>query len=261
MTNAEKARREFASPLFESCQMISENMLQINFYSPVIYLAKPLSIGVSILELSIMTMYSYYYHVLKNAYSDFVELLYTDTDSLICKITSSDIDSDISHISHTLDLSNFPKNHPLYNNEHASQLFYMKMEMPECDILSGVFLKAKCYALLLRHSLKQGEGSSDYLNRGDYTGELKKCKGVASTAIRSLKFESYLDSLLQGETYSAVYNKLQSKRHTIHQVREQKMALNSCDDKRYLLDCKIHTLPYGSKHITSDAVCDCSRLG
>ena len=46
-------------------------------------LNKPVYIGVSILELSKLHMYQYYYDVMKKKYDDKIKLLYTDTDSFI----------------------------------------------------------------------------------------------------------------------------------------------------------------------------------
>ena len=49
-------------------------------------LNKPIYIGVSILELSKLHMYQYYYGVMRITYDDKIKILYTDTDSFILHI-------------------------------------------------------------------------------------------------------------------------------------------------------------------------------
>jgi len=42
---------------------------------------------------------------------------------------------------------------------------------------------------------------------------------------------------------------IQSKKHQLYTFRINKLALNSDDDKRYILPDRINTLPYGHKDI------------
>ena len=66
-----------------------------------------------------------------------------------------DLNKDLEIIRDTLDTSNFNPQHPLYSPNNTSELFYVKMELPSHDILAGVFLKAKAYALLIRPNREQ----------------------------------------------------------------------------------------------------------
>ena len=50
----------------------------------VLKLDKPIYLGMSILDLSKVHMYSFYYDVLKVRYKDDVRLIYTDTDRQLC---------------------------------------------------------------------------------------------------------------------------------------------------------------------------------
>ena len=51
-----------------------------------VLLNKPIAVGFSILDLSKLTMYQFYYDYLKAKYNERCCLLFTDTDSMCCKI-------------------------------------------------------------------------------------------------------------------------------------------------------------------------------
>ena len=51
---------------------------------------KPFYVGNAILELSKFHMYNFHYNVMKSVFGDRIELLYTDTDSLLNEIQSLD---------------------------------------------------------------------------------------------------------------------------------------------------------------------------
>ena len=155
-------------------------------------------------------------------------------------------------IRNTLDTSNFCPQHPLYSPNNASALFHVKIELPSHDILAGVFLKAKAYVLLVRRNCDQfvyenkKNPSTEYQVRGDNLLQLHRCKGVPSVARKNLLFEHYLSVLSEENKFHKVkFNKLSSSAHTIHKIKQRKQALTAFEDKRQLLNCSIHTKPYG----------------
>ena len=77
-------------------------------------LNKPMSVGFSILDLSKLIMYEFYYDHLKPKYDDKCTLLFTDTASFCCHIETKDLHSDMAQNIDIFDTSNFDKNHPLY---------------------------------------------------------------------------------------------------------------------------------------------------
>ena len=185
-----------------------------------------------------------------------------DTDSLMVCLQSKNLNKDLEKIRETLDTSNFNKNHPLYSPDHASELFYVKMELPAHSILAGVFLKSKSYALLIRPNTDQfvhenkNKITSDYQVRKDELLQLKRCKGVPGVAQQELMFENYLSILSEHTKYLQVdFHKLQSKTHTLHLMKQRKLALSSFEDKRQLLNCSIHTKAYGDSTINSQFKC------
>jgi len=79
-----------------------------------ITLNKPISVGFTILEISKLIMYKFYYDYLKPKYGDKCKLLFTDTDSLCCHIQTGDLYADMSENIDLFDTSNFETTHPLF---------------------------------------------------------------------------------------------------------------------------------------------------
>ena len=63
-----------------------------------------------------------------------IKALYTDTDSLVLRLKSSDIEADYKAIEAGLDTSNFPVGHPLRDINKASELGYFKSEVGRDEI-------------------------------------------------------------------------------------------------------------------------------
>ena len=57
---------------------------------------KPMYLGLSILEISKIIMYEFWYDYIKKKYGDMVKLCYMDTDSLIMNIKTKDFYKDIA---------------------------------------------------------------------------------------------------------------------------------------------------------------------
>ena len=64
----------------------------------------------SVLDQSKVTMYNFYYNVIKARYGDKVELVYTDTDSLILLIETKNVYKDMSEMHEHLTLVTIPLN-------------------------------------------------------------------------------------------------------------------------------------------------------
>jgi len=79
-------------------------------------LNKPITVGFSILELSKLLMYTFYYDHLKVKYGNRCTLLFTDTDSLCCHIETENLYEDMETDLNQYDTSNFKKEHRLYSD-------------------------------------------------------------------------------------------------------------------------------------------------
>ena len=76
---------------------------------------KPIYLGFSVLELSKLLMYEFYYHKLQPYYNNKVKLHYLDTDSFILSIKTGDLIKDLENFKNDFDFSWLNENHELYD--------------------------------------------------------------------------------------------------------------------------------------------------
>ena len=109
-----------AKPSFRQSVIINNDLAMVRGNRQKVKLAKPIVVGFSILELSKLTMYEFYYGYLKAKYQERCSLLFTDTDSLCCEIQTEDLYRDMGENLELFDTSNFESNHPLYSTKKSS---------------------------------------------------------------------------------------------------------------------------------------------
>ena len=81
--------------------IVNEELVIVTQEKPIVLINKPYYIGFSILDISKYIMYDYFYNILGPYFGNYkdVQLLYSDTDSLILKIKSNDLISDLKYLS------------------------------------------------------------------------------------------------------------------------------------------------------------------
>ena len=112
---------------------------------------KPLYLGMSILDISKILMYKFWYDYINPKYGGKAKLCYTDTDSFIIYIKTKDFFEDISNdVKKWFDTSNCNKNDkrpvPIDVNKIVPGLF--KNDFGGKIITEFVALRAKAYAYL-----------------------------------------------------------------------------------------------------------------
>ena len=117
ITTCERYEKVVCNPSFKHSHIINEGLAAVEKTKAVVKLDKPIYVGLSILELSKRHMYHFYYDVLKKKYGDKVRLLYTDTDSFIIYIETEDIYVDLKKLNEYFDFSDYPKDHPNYDEK------------------------------------------------------------------------------------------------------------------------------------------------
>ena len=153
-----------------------------------ILMNKPVYLGRSILELSKILMYEFWYDYVNPKYGKKAKLYFMDTDSFIVNIKTDDIYKDIAEDVETrFDTLNyeleFIRNHsierPLPKGINKKVIGLMKDELGRKIMIKFLGLRAKTYSYLI------DDGSED-----------KKAKGTKNCVIiEKLKFENYKNYL------------------------------------------------------------------
>ena len=228
---AEQFENLSSKPMFRSCKIIHRHLASVHMGKALIKLDRPIFLGFSIPELAKLQMYRFHYGYLGQKYGANARLLFSDTDSFLYWIRTRDLYSDLASDSERFDFSNYPREHPLYSATGAKQTGLFKDESAGCILESFVGLRSKMYSLQHSHSDK----------------DARKAKGVKKSVVRTISHQDYLDCLLNTKQMKHSFHAIRCHRHRLYTVKQTKLSLSSFDDKRYLLDCSIHSLPYGHK--------------
>jgi len=223
-----------AKPTFKTFKIFNEDLVAVEMGKLKLLLNRPIYVGFSILDLSKVLMYNFYYNVLKSKYGDRMKLLFTDTDSLCVHIHTQDVYQDMMEQSDLYDFSGYPTDHLCYNQENKKKIGVFKDECDGIPPSSYVGLRPKMYSL-------------------SYGGITKTAaKGVKKYIIkRHLKHESFKQCLTSQNIQQHSMNMIRSDHHKLYTINQTKITLSPFDDKRYLLSDGISSLAYGHYKINS----------
>jgi hypothetical protein len=185
-----------------------------------LFLNRPIYTGFKILELSKLHMYKFWYDILKANYGNKLQLLMTDTDSFIFKIDCDDIFEELAKYKHMFDFSNYDKTHKHFSTQNKKVPGKMKREYPGDIIMQFVGLRSKCYSFKF------------------WFDEIEKkvAKGVTRVnKDKHLTFGDYVKVLTSQYPKTVTERKLQSNKMRMHLIEQEKVALDSDDDKRIWL--------------------------
>ena len=215
----------------KSCKVINPNLVSLEMKHPLLKIDKPVYLGVAILELAKHYMYFFHYKVMKPFYGQKLKLVYTDTDSLMYEIQTTDVYDDLKHISagKHFDFSNYDKQHDMYSELNKRVPGCFKDETKGKIIEKFVGLRSKMYAIKVKDDQK----------------EVKTAKGVKRSVIQQLNFDDYVQCLLTTKTLEHEFVSIKSERHQVYTSCQSKVSLSCFDDKRWVLDNGIDTIPYG----------------
>ena len=191
-----------------------------------------LGLGLSILDISKIIMYEFWYGYMKPKYSNDVKLCYMDTDSFVMNIKTEDFYKDIANdVEKRFDTSNYEVDRPLPTGKNKNAIGLMKDELGGRIMTEFITLRPKAYTYLT------DDGKED-----------KKAKRTKKCVIkRMIKFHDYKKCLLNGEVILKSQQRFRSKRHDVYAENINKIALSNNDDKRIVSLDKITSYPYGYK--------------
>jgi len=243
---------------FKRQVIVNEDMVIVAHKKLTVFYNKPYYIGFSILDISKYIMYDYYYNVLRKYFVDYtsVQLLYSDTDSFVLKIKTNDLLQDLENLAPTFDFSNLSPTHQLFDPTKKSKLFHFKEEFSLLPILRFVSLGSKVYAIqtvcchdfnlnlpCICSSDKSKNIKSVKQHDFRYSDKLT-LKGVSKRSKNQFTFENYLFCLQNQRPERISDYRILSKCQQISSNIVRKIALSGFMDKRYVLDCGIHTVPF-----------------
>ena len=128
---------------------ISEDLSIIEMNKTKIKMNKPIYLGLSILEISKILMYEFWYDYMKPKYGNNVKLCYMDTDSFIMNNKAEDFNKNISNdVEKRCDTSNYEIDRLLSTGKNKKVIGLMKDELGGKIITEFVTLRPKTYSYL-----------------------------------------------------------------------------------------------------------------
>lgn len=215
-TTKKECRKHLQSATTDYFQPINENCVLFKKKRTTLNLNRPIAIGFTILDLAKLHMYRMYYDVFKKTYGNNVELVYTDTDSLVLEIKCKDLYKDFKNkLPNIFDFSNYEKSHFLYDESNKMKIGLLKDETSGIPVREICCLKCKMYSIVFGNECKK-------------TG-----KGVKNSVLKDLTHDTYVKTLENDLALRNNQYQILSKNYTLNTFCVNKISLSSFDDKYF----------------------------
>ena len=134
---------------YHTIKCFSENLLAIEMKKTKVKMNKPIYLGLSILEISKILIYEFWYDYMKPKYGINVKLCYTDTDRFIMNIKTEDFYKDIADdVEKRFDMSDYKVDRLLPTGKNKKVIDLMKDELGRKIMIEFVALRPKIYSYL-----------------------------------------------------------------------------------------------------------------
>ena len=111
VTTDKKRNKLVSEPNYHTINYISEDLSIIEMNKTKVKMNKPIYLGLSILDISKILMYEFWYDCMKPKYGNRVKLCYMDTDSFVINIKTNDFYKDIADdVEKIFDTLNYERN-------------------------------------------------------------------------------------------------------------------------------------------------------
>ena len=193
VTTNKRRSKLVSEPNYHTMNYILEDLSIIEMNKTRVKMNKPIYLGLSILDISKILMYEFWYDYMKPKYNDNVKLCYMDTDSFVMNIKTEDFWKDIANdVDERSDTSNYEVNRPLPTRKNKKVIGLMKDELGGKIITEFVTSRPKTYSYLTDGGKKD-----------------KKAKGTKKCVIkRMIKFGDYKNCLLKDEVILKIATKI-----------------------------------------------------
>jgi len=249
----DKILKYAAKPTYKDHVIISDTLIAMHMHKKETLLNKPIYIGASVLDLSKLHMYNFYYdHIIPKYKHENVKLIMTDTDSLLMHIHCEDFYKDMIIDNHLYDLSDksinfifesFIKLSPIERSQLGKSFADIRKQnkkvigkfKEECDeyISEALCIRSKV------HAIKTDDGKNK-----------KKLKGIKKNVVANdISFDDYKNSLINNSIKNVSMNHFRSINHQITTQNVNKVALTPYNNKGFILDDGINTLSFGHYRI------------
>ena len=222
--------RDMMDLKFKKLTAINKDLILIDKIKKECIMNKPIYLGACITDYAKYQMFNFHYNVALPFWGlDNIQLLMTDTDSLVYHIKTNDIYYDLGELNKKglMDTSTL-KGLSICNDTYK-KVGIMKPDEPD-NILEFVGLRSKMYSYIT-----------------DKNNTVKKLKGVNKKALKTIKFNDYKEALFNTELNKVNVSNIRSYKQEIYNIDSFKLALTADDTKRYILDDGISTLAFGFK--------------
>ena len=226
LVKSDKKRNKLVSePNFRTMKLTDNNLAIIEMRKVKVKMNKLIYLGLSILDISKITMYEFWYDYVKIKYQDRARLCYMDTDSFVVNIKTKNFYKDISQdVNKRFDTSNYTFDRPLPTGINKKVIGLMKDELDGDIITEFVALRPKAYSYII----------NDFI-------EMKKAKGTKKCVVnKMLRFDDYKKCLFDNGKVLKLQQRFKSENHEVYTENINKIAL-SCDDDKRIVTC----YPYG----------------
>ena len=235
VTNEKAYLRNVMEPNFKPGVLFRENLMGCEMGKIKVVMNKPVYLGQAILDLGKSVMHEFHYDYMKPKYGGNLKLCYMDTDSLVYHIKTEDFYEDIAKDVETrFDTSGHSKkdSRPLPIGLNKKIIGLMKDELGGKIMTEFVALRPKLYAY------RKLSGEED-----------KRCEGIKKCVVKkTLDFVDYKKCLFDpGKSKSIDRSQLmfRNRKHEVHTVEVNKIALNRDDNKRVVQKDGVSTLARG----------------
>ena len=235
MVDGDKLKKMVASPSFVRAKVLSGGLVAVKKVKEVLLLNKPAYIGMSILDISKTLMYDFHYNHIRKLYGNRAKLLFTDTDSLMYRLSTPDAYEDALKFVSKFDTSGYSIDSPFYDATNKKVIGKMKDEADGVPIREFIGLRSKMYS----YEKEDGKGG-------------RTAKGVKKYVIKKyITHDDYKRTLEEGLQMKHSMNTIRSDCHEVGTYSLEKITLSAFDDKRFLAADGIRSLAYGHVKLTS----------
>ena len=264
-TTQNTCERAISHPSVESFRIISKQLVLVFQRKMEVEFRQAWLVGGCVLDLSKLQMASLFTEI-QAACNNSAQMLFTDTDSFGMLIPAKHEDDFFCKLKSSMDFSNYPVTHKLFSETNKGCLGFLKNEMRGSSVIAECCaIRSKCYSLstnsLSGNCLCNGSASASTL-ACSCQRTVNKCKGTPSTFTRKILFEDYKRVLLSNvAAHEGNVVQIRSRDHNLKTITIKRKMFTSYDDKKYALDCNVHSRSYGNyKNALIGSACEKCNL-